>query len=140
MQSVTYDWRPPYCKVCCMVGHNCETKAGVVKKAAVPVKKVTKKWVPKKQQPVVVQSTQAQVVPTQATPVGTSSVIHSDDDAGWRVDSRRVKHREERVPPSTTPVQNVFGVLTQTHHETHDEELDEEEGDGGQFGDHSSPG
>ena len=39
-QKVVYNWLPPLCKSCQMVGHNCDTK----RKALV---KVTQKWVPK---------------------------------------------------------------------------------------------
>ena len=44
-QVVHYDWKPPYCTACKVIGHNC------AKKKAVP--KTKKVWVPKPAQPVV---------------------------------------------------------------------------------------
>lgn len=48
-QSVVYDWVPPYCKQCLLVGHDCskiKKPKGQVNKQAKSTRQV-QKWVPK---------------------------------------------------------------------------------------------
>ncbi|XP_056695330.1 uncharacterized protein [Spinacia oleracea] len=106
-QVVTYDWKPDYYKKCCLVGHNCETCAKKVNNVRPPEKKIVKKWVPKNVQQASHQAMnqqQQQQQLQQTTPVGTSIVDHSDDDARWKIDARRTKHRELQQVRTTTPI------------------------------------
>ncbi|XP_021835842.2 uncharacterized protein [Spinacia oleracea] len=112
-QAIEYEWKPEYCKKCCMVGHNCNVK---VFKAAAPVKKV---------------------VEYHLTPVGNNVEAHETTE--WKVDARRTKHREERPVLKGTPVQNSFSLLSM---EQQDENINgvEEENEGGVSGFINHPG
>lgn len=46
-QKVLYDWTSPFCKVCNVVGHNCDIKKKVQGKTQQAKPQVARKWVPK---------------------------------------------------------------------------------------------
>lgn len=64
--------------------HSCDVQSKDASKVHVPVKKVVKKWVPKKIQHQVQAGAHGQV-----TLVVTHVGVHSEDEVGWRVDARR---------------------------------------------------
>lgn len=103
-QKVVYEWLPPFCDVCNMVGHDCKKKKGVPGKKG-PIKKV---WVPKQVESTTVekqaepttqsgpvsqpiQPNPAPVVPVEQvhsvtiTPQQSPQTVHSDDDGGWKL-------------------------------------------------------
>lgn len=62
-QEVTYDWVPPFCKSCNVVGHNCELRRKGNKQPA-----GAKKWVPKQPAMPKVPGNPGPVVPGSKTP------------------------------------------------------------------------
>lgn len=91
-QEVAYEWTPPFCNKCNKVGHDCE-------------KKVTKQWVLKKPQADAqlkgggkdpVTSPVPPVPPVTQTPVPVVPQVHSDDDSGWKVVTRKSKDKVNR--------------------------------------------
>lgn len=44
-QKVEYDWRPSYCKICHMAGHNCDQQPALQQPRVQP--KITQIWMPK---------------------------------------------------------------------------------------------
>ena len=126
-QKVLYDWKPAFCHTCQKVGHDCSSKPAGNRNVS---KKMTKKWVPKKvPEP---QTVQVTTTPGQAggpshvvTPAVNAQVITSDDDAGWRVVSRKSRDKGKAVLSTAPVMQNSYQVL----HDEGEEVADADDGD-----------
>ena len=119
-QVVEFEWLPPYCQKCKIVGHDCtQTRVNTTRfrPADVQRKKVVKVWKPKAVQP--------NVEPQTTDELTANDVIQEDDgengelsvydkpftpiapvlDEGWRVVSRR--RRDIRTPAQTVGLAEV---------------------------------
>lgn len=73
----------------------------------IPEKNRVKKWIPKQVSKANnVTNVQQQQQPIANTPVGTALVVHSDDEAGWRVEARRFRDKDGKGKIPETPIQN----------------------------------
>ncbi|XP_056688055.1 uncharacterized protein [Spinacia oleracea] len=120
-QKVDYDWLPPFCKDCKVIGHDCQVKKSNATRfqPAVHVpKKVNKVWKPKKVQadsvksnhdaPVIDRVVEEKDAETEHTPSGQNEQQNVQDD-GWRVVSRR--RRESRTHESSLGLAQVRTVV-----------------------------
>lgn len=99
-----------------MPGHNCATvtQAPAVRKALLRVKKV---WVPKRSQ-VVVNQLVTTITPTATQVNQVMYVTQSGADAGWKVATKRARHKG--APMSTS---NTFFTLVED--DTDEESVEE---------------
>lgn len=83
--------------------------------------KVTKKWVPKQvqqevQQPISAAPAAKMATPIPApmtTPAAVAQAVTSDDDAGWKVVSRRSRDKGKAFISVEPPMQNSYQLLTE---------------------------
>ncbi|XP_056697410.1 uncharacterized protein [Spinacia oleracea] len=123
-QVVEYEWLPPYCQDCKIVGHDCaHTKVNTTRfrPAAVQKKKVVRVWKPKVVQPAPEAKETANLnsKPDAQENDGENGELSVTDrpftplapihDEGWRVVSRR--RRDIRTPVQTVGLaENVRGL------------------------------
>jgi len=88
-QQVMYDWTPPFCGKCKMVGHDCSSSWQPQPRSVRPAiqKKTVQKWVPKVQQ----NDTRPPIVTVVATPNQPISQVTDKD--GWQVVARKTKEK-----------------------------------------------
>ncbi|XP_056691905.1 uncharacterized protein [Spinacia oleracea] len=101
-QPVIYDWKTQFCKICNVVGHDCD-KVQKTQPAKPAVKKV---WVPKQVQQVSQPQTGST---TTQTPPHTQVVPQASGNIDWKIVTRRTKgpSRMRNMSPS-----NPFTVLS----------------------------
>ncbi|XP_048494461.1 uncharacterized protein LOC125494741 [Beta vulgaris subsp. vulgaris] len=100
-QKVLFDWLPPFCKKCQMVGHNCN-------KATMVGPKITQKWVPKREEagPVAGGDVEGmeitsghlenEVITPVATPAGFQGQVDEDGGA-WKIVTRKTKDKGKGI-------------------------------------------
>jgi hypothetical protein len=119
-QVVEFEWLPPYCQKCKIVGHDCtQTRVNTTRfrPADVQRKKVVKVWKPKAVQPNVEPQTTDELTANDAVQEddGENGELSVYDkpftpiapvlDEGWRVVSRR--RRDIRTPAQTVGLAEV---------------------------------
>ncbi|XP_021857234.2 uncharacterized protein [Spinacia oleracea] len=139
-QKVEYEWLPPFCKECQIIGHDCSVKKGQTRyQPATHVqplqKKVTKVWKPKKvvnaavsvPEPAVSEEINPSLIAT--TPLNQAQVGEVQDD-GWRVVSRRRRESKHYDHPlGLAQVPKVVDVVEGFSIEDEGEDAEVEEGD-----------
>lgn len=139
-QKVEYEWLPPFCKECQIIGHDCSVKKGQTRYQPAthvqPVqKKVTKVWKPKKVVNAAVSvpepAVPEEIIPSliATTPLNQAQVSEVQDD-GWRVVSRRRRESKHYDHPlGLAQVPKVVDVVEGFSIEEEGEDAEVEEGD-----------
>lgn len=134
-QQVLYEWVPPYCKTCLIIGHDCAARAAKLAKAAPPRHRRYQrhhpqaKWVPKptvptppaqpEQEPPVQQQAKeneppvAQTPPLQVSEAPASMVQTRDNE--WKVVSYRSSRRKNPTPLQIHFPEETEAEIPSTH-------------------------